>query len=149
MIPTHGEIFTARRGEGAWLNGTRVWVPTDLGIGDGQTGLGASNRTDPERAGRLVAGLMRRGGMYFRNGSGATMLAYVAAGRLVGYFEPHMHAWDCLAGLLMVEEAGGRAAPYCPDGDFARGDRVLVALPAAWDDLVDLVESAWPPPAAR
>jgi hypothetical protein len=40
------------------------------------------------------------------------MLAYVAAGRLVGYFEPHMHAWDCLAGLLMVEEAGGRTGPY-------------------------------------
>ena len=46
--------------------------------------------------------------MFFRNASGALMLAYVASGRLLGYAEEHMNAWDCLAGMLLVEEAGGR-----------------------------------------
>ncbi len=51
--------------------------------------------------------LVRGGGLYFRNGSGALMLAYVAAGRLLGYFEPHMNAWDCLGGVALVRAAGG------------------------------------------
>ena len=45
---------------------------------------------------------MAEGGLFFRNASGAVMLAYVASGRLLGYVEEHMNAWDCVAGLLMV-----------------------------------------------
>ena len=45
-----------------------------------------------------------------RFGSAALDLAFVAAGRLDGFWETHLHSWDCLAGLLMVQEAGGRRA---------------------------------------
>ena len=73
--------------------------------------------------------------MFFRNGSGALMLAYVAAGRLAGYLEPHMHAWDCLAGLLLVREAGGRTAPFPEGADLLSGGPVVAAAPGAWDEL--------------
>jgi myo-inositol-1(or 4)-monophosphatase len=73
--------------------------------------------------------------MFFRNGSGALMLAYVAAGRLAGFHEPHMHPWDCLAGLLLIREAGGRTAPFGSPDDPERGSLVLATAPGAWDDL--------------
>ncbi len=137
--PTHGETFAAVLGRGATLNGAALRLPDDLAVRNAATGVGASHRTDPAWIARVTGDLARMGGVFFRNGSGALMLAYVAAGRLAGYVEPHMHAWDCLAGLLMVREAGGRTAPFPEDGDLARGGRVLAAAPAAWADLSRLM----------
>jgi myo-inositol-1(or 4)-monophosphatase len=51
--------------------------------------------------------LLASGGMFYRNGSGALMLAHVACGRLIAYYEPAMNSWDCLAGLCLIREAGG------------------------------------------
>jgi myo-inositol-1(or 4)-monophosphatase len=62
--------------------GRRCGSTLGLGIANGMTAIGASHRTDPALIGRLVEGLMRRGGIFYRNGSGALMLAHVAAGRL-------------------------------------------------------------------
>ena len=137
--PTHGEVFAAQLGRGATLNGAALRLPDDLNLRNAATGIGASHRTDPAWIGRVTEELGRAGGVFFRNGSGALMLAYVAAGRLAGYIEPHMHAWDCLAGLLMIREAGGRTAPF-PEGEgLLRGGRILAAAPAAWDDLARLM----------
>ncbi len=134
-MPVTEEVFAAQAGRGATLNGAPLVTPHGLGLQDGMVGVGASHRTPPETVATVITGLLQRGGMFFRNGTGAGMLAYVAAGRLIGYYEPHMHAWDCLGGLLIVEEAGGRAAPFCPDGEITRGDRVLAAGPQTWAEL--------------
>ena len=73
---------------------------------------------------------------FIRNGSGALMLAYVAAGRLVGYYEPYMHAWDCMAGFCLVSEAGGYYHPFPTDGDkLTKGAPVFAAAPGAIDAL--------------
>jgi myo-inositol-1(or 4)-monophosphatase len=137
--PVTGELFAARRGQGMTVDGSRVTLDRALGIGNGQTAIGASGRSDPAEIAGIVERLMRRGGMFYRNGSGALMLAYVASGRLAGYVEPHMHAWDAVGGLMMVEEAGGRTAPY-PDGRLEDGGRVIAAGPGAWDDLIAVVD---------
>jgi len=143
-VPTHGETFAARRGAGATLNGAALRLPADLAVRNAATGVGASHRTDPEWIARVTGDLARMGGMFFRNGSGALMLAYVAAGRLAGYLEPHMHAWDCLGGLMMIREAGGRTAPF-PDGDdLGRGGAVVAAAPGAWNDLARLMDGGAP-----
>jgi myo-inositol-1(or 4)-monophosphatase len=105
------------------------------------TAIGASHRTDPGAIAGVIERLIRRGGIYYRNGSGALMLAQVGAGQLGGYFEPHMHAWDALAGLLIVEEAGGRVGPY-PEDALEGGGRVIAAAPGVWDDLVAVAEGA-------
>jgi myo-inositol-1(or 4)-monophosphatase len=138
-IPTHGETFAARRGGGATLNGAALRLPEGLSVRNAATGVGASHRTDPAWIGATTEALGRLGGVFFRNGSGALMLAYVAAGRLAGYVEPHMHAWDCLGGLLIIREAGGRTAPFPACGGLAAGGRVLAAAPGVWDDLARLV----------
>lgn len=139
-VPTHEEDFAALKGEGCWLNGTRLTIPPDVTLRNAVTAIGASQHSDPEVSARLVAGLVRQGGIFFNNGSGALMLAYVAAGRMAGCLSEYMNAWDCLAGLLMVREAGGITAPFRADGDYSRPDRVLAAAPAAWPDLSQLMD---------
>ena len=138
--PSHGEVFAARLGGGASLNGLALAIPPEVTIRNAAVGIGASHRTPPEAAAEAVRRLLGQGGMFFRNGSGALMLAYVAADRLAGYFEPHMHPWDCLAGLLIVAEAGGRAAPFGSPDDPSLGSAVLATAPGAWADLAWMAE---------
>ena len=71
-------------------------------------------------------------------GAGALMLAHVAAGRFDAFIEPHMHPWDALAGLLLVEESGGRTYPYPGAKGLAAGGAVLATAPGIFDDLFRL-----------
>ncbi len=137
--PLSGEVFTALRGQGAWVNGAPLRCNPDHRIDTSLVALGASHRTSPDHVADVVAGLMRAGGIYYRNGSGGLMLALVAAGRLGGYYEPHMNPWDCLAGVLTITEAGGRARPVGPD---PAGCPVLAAAPGVFDALGVIVDAA-------
>lgn len=140
FVPRLGDLYHAVESGGAWLNGKRLAVDPERTLRSGLLGMGANYRIPSSYIVTFADRLLAEGGMFYRNGSGALMLAYVAAGRLVGYFEPHINAWDCLAALLMVEEAGGYVAPYAPHGDLAKGDAVLAAAPGARDDLLRIAE---------
>jgi myo-inositol-1(or 4)-monophosphatase len=72
---------------------------------------------------------LARGANARRGASGALALAYVADGRSDAYAELHMNAWDALAGLLLVKEAGGRVGPYLQHHDMAEGGPVIAAAP--------------------
>lgn len=109
--PASDEMFSAARGAGAYVNGKPMRTSTASALTEGSVMVGVSGRTDPKIAVGLVSAVVTQGGMFFRNASGALGLAYVAGGRLLGYVEDRMNAWDCLAGLLMVEEAGGTILP--------------------------------------
>lgn len=105
--PVVGETFTAARGEGAQVNGARLRIAEPGPAGALlATGFGYDPSThagDLAAIGRVmpIARDLRRGG------SAATDLAYVAAGRLDGYFERGLAPWDYAAGALLVQEAGG------------------------------------------
>ena len=105
--PSSGELFHAMKGGGAFCNGKPISTAKGADIGEGSVGTGYSGRVHGANIVKAVAELVASGSMFFRNASGALMLAYVAAGRLLGYIEEHMNSWDCLGGLLIVEEAGG------------------------------------------
>jgi myo-inositol-1(or 4)-monophosphatase len=137
--PLSGEVFTAIRGQGAWLNGTALRCDPAHRIDNSLVAIGASHRTDPDHVAAVISGLMRAGGIFYRNGSGALMLAQVAAGRLGGYYEPHMNPWDCLAGILTITEAGGQARPFGPD---PKGGVVLAAAPQVFAPLCAIVDAA-------
>ena len=143
--PNHGETFAAIRGGGATLNGATLRLAGDLGLADGTTGIGFSNRVGTAGAVRLVEAIFAEGGIFLRNASGALSLAYVAAGRLLGYVEEHMNAWDCLAGQLIVAEAGGGVEPQDADAMITRGGRVVVGAPCVFDDLVRIADAAFRP----
>ena len=106
--PSHGELYAAALGHGAFLNDKPIRVAATRGLDDGSTGVGMNGRTETRLVTQFIELLVARGGVFYRNASGALMLAYLAAGRLIAYAEPHMNAWDCLAAQLLVAEAGGR-----------------------------------------
>lgn len=80
------------RGQGAALNCVAIGCRAEGRMDRGAIDTGFSNRTDPDAFLRVIGGIPGQGGRFFRYASGALSLAYVAAGRLVGYIEQHMHA---------------------------------------------------------
>lgn len=135
FAPVSGQLFDARRGGGFRCNGVARHIPADMALTGAMTAIGASHRTPPDEIAAIIGRLLAAGGAFYRNGSGAMMLAEVAMGRLAGYYEPHMNAWDCLGGILMVEEAGGRAAPVDMPEMLAVGGPVLAAAPLVYPSL--------------
>lgn len=141
--PSTDEMFSCAAGAGAFLNGRAIEVATPRGLDDGSVGVGMNNRTDTDLIVRVIDRLLRRGGIFYRNASGALMLAYVASGRLIGYTEPHMNGWDCLAGQLLIAEAGGRVEKQSADDMVARGGRVIAATPRIFDELIVMSNEAY------
>lgn len=147
-VPCDDETFAAMKGAGATLNGVPLKLDGSMTLQNGLTGIGANQSVAPERVGALIGGLMALGGNYIRTGSGAQMLAMVAAGRLAGFFEPAMHAWDCLAGYCLVSEAGGRYRAFPVEGNtILESSPVLAAGPGAFEDLSVLAEHSGREPA--
>jgi len=110
--PLLDELYSAVRGEGATLNGRpiRVSGETDLGNALVATGFAYDvRRSSRDNIDHFIA-FVKRSRAIRRDGSAALDLCYVAAGRFDGYWELKLHAWDVAAGLLMVEEAGGRVS---------------------------------------
>jgi myo-inositol-1(or 4)-monophosphatase len=140
--PMAGELFAARRGGGARLNGRTIQVSASTSLGDGTVSLGYSLRCPYETMLPLFEKLLAAGGMYQRHGSGALGLAWTAAGRLIGYVEPHMNSWDCLAGLLLIEEAGGFANDFLQNNGLLDGNRVI-AGPKALQAELERLTSHW------
>ncbi|RWM36583.1 inositol monophosphatase family protein [Mesorhizobium sp.] len=120
-----GETFHGRLGGGAFVNGRPIKASGATSLSEGSVGTGLSNRAATEHVAVLISMIMAEGGVFFRNASGALMLAYAAAGRLLGYVEEHMNAWDCLAGMLLVEEAGGTILKPDPKTVLREGTQVI------------------------
>lgn len=142
--PMTGETFVATAGGGARVNGAPMHAATGVPLAEGTVAVGYSNRVEAMNVVPVVGALVARGAMFHRNASGALSLAYVAAGRLLGYLEEHMNAWDCLAGQLMVAEAGGRVEPQDAAEMIARGGRVVVGAAEVFDELKAIADDCWP-----
>jgi myo-inositol-1(or 4)-monophosphatase len=110
----------------------RLQLGADRRIDQNLVAVGASERCDARRVSNVIRRLLEAGSMYYRNGSGANMLACVAAGRIGGYVEPAMNPWDSLAGLLMIREAGGVTHPFPAD---QRLGLTMGAAPGVWEEL--------------
>jgi len=141
--PNVDETYVATRGEGATLNGSPMQVASGVALKDGTVAVGYSNRIETRHVLPILADLIAQGAMFHRNASGALSLAYVAAGRLLGYVEEHMNAWDCLAGQLLVAEAGGVIEDQNSDAMIRDGGRVIVGTPDVFDTLLEISEKAW------
>ncbi|MFL4468464.1 inositol monophosphatase [Tateyamaria armeniaca] len=141
--PCNGETFVATKGQGAQLNGVPLVLDDPREMSQGTVGVGYSNRVDDQGIIRLVSAVVGEGSMFYRNASGALSLAYVAAGRLLGYTEEHMNAWDCLAGQLIVAEAGGMVEPQDADAMIRDGGRVVVGTPVVFDRLLEISKTAF------
>jgi myo-inositol-1(or 4)-monophosphatase len=119
--PLREELFTAARGDGAFLNERRIRTSARKGLGGALLGTGIPFRdlTHVDAYLGMMKDLLRDTAGIRRPGSAALDFAYVAAGRLDGFWELGLARWDFAAGALLVKEAGGVVS------DIAGGDRYL------------------------
>jgi myo-inositol-1(or 4)-monophosphatase len=108
-------------------------------VTDGLVYLGASPRVSADQVVPILDRLLRAGGMFVRNGSGALGLCDVACGRLVGYVEPHINAWDCLGAVGVLQAAGCRVTDYLTGDALLAGDKIAAGPPAVFDELVTIL----------
>lgn len=125
--PALDELYFARRGHGATLNGKAISTAATQRFDSASIEMGWSTRVANDVYLGVVKNLLDMGTNVRRGGSGALALAYVADGRSDGYIELHMNSWDCLAGLLLVSEAGGDVCPFFDIGNLREGGAVLAA----------------------
>jgi len=138
--PIAKESYCACKGGIATMNGKPISVSDADSITEGSVAVGHSARINPQSTLKFISALVLEGGIFFRIGSGALMLAYVAAGRLLAYVEPHMYAWDCLAGILIIEQAGGRVHAFETNEMLVSGGKVLTSAPGVYDHICHMVE---------
>jgi myo-inositol-1(or 4)-monophosphatase len=136
--PARGEAFVGRRGRGASLNGAPIKVSQATRLTEGIVGVGYSPRVTPDEFLPMFSRLLRKGAMFYREGSGALTLCSVAAGRLIGYVEPHINAWDCLGALAVIQGAGGRINDFLAGDGLWTGNRVIAGPDALYPELESL-----------
>jgi myo-inositol-1(or 4)-monophosphatase len=138
--PARDEVFIGRVGHGATLNGRPIHVSESTSLDDGLLSIGMSPRIGADEIVPIVDTLLRQGVVYYREGSGALSLAYVAAGRLIGYIESHLNSWDGAAGVAIVLAAGGVV------NDFYSNETLLTGAPivATNSALYPALEAALP-----
>ena len=121
--PLRDELYTASKGDGAYINDRRMRVSKRENLGGAMIATGFPFRQREHLGPQLdmTRAILGQAEDIRRSGSAALDLAYVAAGRYDGYFEIGLKPWDMAAGVLLVHEAGGR---YC---DFAGRDGIPVS----------------------
>ena len=145
--PEFDELYLATNGNGATLNGKPLHVSDTSDMDSASVELGWSNRLPNECYINMVTSALEAGANVRRASSGALGLAYVADGRSDGYAELHMNAWDCLAGQLIIAEAGGIVEEQNADVMIDAGGRVIVDTPPVFDELLAISEAAFAPTA--
>ena len=140
--PVMDVMYKGYDGEGAYRNDSPMTVVASAAITAGSVAVGYSNRSKAGFIEALVTSLVAEGGVFYRNASGALSLAYVADGKLIGYCEDHMNAWDYLAGQLMVREAGGIIEEQDVEEVLRKGGRVVASAPPVFDRLLELTIDA-------
>jgi len=136
--PVAAELYSARKGGGAFLNGHAIKVSGETEVTQARIGVGFSYRRPVADHVRTIEALLSAGCEYLRIGSGALGLAYTAAGRLDGYWERHINSWDAAAGLVLVQEAGGAINDFLSGDGLTKGKELLAASPALLEPLKQL-----------
>jgi myo-inositol-1(or 4)-monophosphatase len=135
VAPALGEVFAARQGGGATLNGAPIHVADTTDLARAQVEIGWSPRLPNQGFFELVERVMASGAMMRSGGSGAMGLADVAAGRLDAYVERHINLWDVAAALAILTEAGAVLSPFLDGNGPTHGNPILAAAPGVADAL--------------
>jgi myo-inositol-1(or 4)-monophosphatase len=139
--PMLNELFSAALGGGAFLNGAPMRAAQTPDMKSASVEVGWNMRTRPEIFLNVLGRVVAQGSGVQRCGSGALALAYVAAGRSDAFIEYHINSWDCLAGNLMVAEAGGYVNDFLLNDGLTRGNALLACAPALRDPLLAIARA--------
>jgi len=129
--PLRQELFTASRGDGAKLNDRRIRVSRQTQLLGALLGTGFPYKDQQNLDAYLgmFKALMKDTAGIRRPGSAALDLAYVAAGRIDGFWELGLKRWDMAAGILLIQEAGGLVSDLGGGHDFLRTGNIVAATP--------------------
>jgi myo-inositol-1(or 4)-monophosphatase len=147
--PLRDECFTAARGHGAFLNSVPIHVTDcpDLDHALLATGFPYDRRTAEDNNVRAFSIFIRRCQGTRRAGAAAIDIAYVACGRLDGYWEMRLHAWDAAAAIVILREAGGLATDYLggqPDHDRVEDWDVIATNGRFHAEMVEVLTGLYP-----
>lgn len=141
LAPAFGELFSACRGKGAFLNGNPIRCSSTASVHESLLVTGFSYDIDLHSDGvlrRFRDVLLRAQGVR-RDGSAALDLCYVAAGRFDGFWEEHLKPWDTAAARVIVEEAGGRVTTFGGGPFDIFGREVLASNGLVHGELLDVL----------
>ena len=135
-------MFTATKGGGAFLNDKRIRVTRCDKIADALIGTGFPSRdlSGLDQYLEMFKVMTAKCQGLRRPGSAALDLAYVATGRLDGFFEKGLAPWDIAAGSLLVTEAGGIVGNFVGDSDYLHKGDVLAGTPKVFGQMVNLLQ---------
>lgn len=137
--PDLGELYTARFGGGAYLNGRRLPKLPDRPASRSIVSVGRSPKTPARDHGELIGRVLEGGYEYRRFGSGAMNLAQVGAGGLQAFVEVRINSWDVLAGLCIAREAGAWCSDFLADDGLFKPKPVVATLPCLHEDLLNRI----------
>jgi myo-inositol-1(or 4)-monophosphatase len=143
LDPVRDELFTAMRGKGAQLNGVPVRTSACTRLGEALVGTVLPTRKSPRLPRYLpIFNALASRCTLRRAGACALDMAYVASGRLDGFFVLSLNAWDIAAGALLVNEAGGRVGDFAGGHDYMRTNEVIAAAPGVFNPLREALAAA-------
>jgi myo-inositol-1(or 4)-monophosphatase len=143
LDPLRGELFTARKGEGAYLNGQPIRARNGIPLAEALVATGfpfrSKNLIDPYMASfrsifDQISGIRRAG-------AAALDLAYVAAGRVDGFWEPGLAPWDIAAGSLLVTESGAQICDFWGGQDYLLTGHVIAGGSTVLPCLLEQVQA--------
>lgn len=145
--PMRGELFTASRGAGAHLENHRMRVSKARGIDGSLIATGFPYRANTRYLDSymsMLRAVSEQAAGVRRPGSAALDLAYVAAGRVDGFWEIGLAPWDTAAGTLLIQEAGGRIGTLT-GGEYKQGGHIVAGTPRVYTALLELLAPHVPP----
>lgn len=142
--PIHDELFTANKGGGAFLNGRRLSVSKSAPLKSTLLGTGFPYdcASDPANNFDSFIAFQKAARGIRRAGAAALDLAYVAAGRLDGFWELKLKPWDVAAGVLLVLEAGGTVTTFDGSAYDVFNDRIVASNGLIHDEMIAMLAAA-------
>jgi myo-inositol-1(or 4)-monophosphatase len=141
--PLRQELFTASRGTGATVDGRRMRVSDTRTLDKSLLGTGypygtGADQLDPYMD--MLKSAMRETSGVRRPGAAALDLAYIAAGRLDGFWEIGLKMWDMAAGVLMIQECGGIVTDFAGRDNWQQSGNIVAGNPKIHEALLQLIE---------
>ena len=139
--PTRNELFTASKGAGAFLNEKRLRVGKRDRLADALIGTGFpySDLSGLDEYMKMFHLMTQKSAGLRRPGAAALDLAYVAAGRLDGFFEKNLKPWDIAAGALLITEAGGIVANFSGESEYIYKGNVIAGSPKIFSQMLNVL----------
>ena len=144
--PNRNDLFTATKGQGAYLNDRRIRVSKKTKLKDSLIGTGFPFRDFKHLSDylKVLEDVIINTSGIRRPGAAALDLAYVAAGRLDGFWEIGLSKWDIAAGGLLVTEAGGIVSDFAEKQNWLETGNILCSNPYIYEPLIKLIQKKLP-----